>query len=154
MSDKDLETSASVIRASFLTVARELNLTSENAPTNAAFIKYADLLKMNVRRIAMFGIFEDEIQIGFVAIERADEGLFYMEKLAILPEYRHKGYGRAMIDFVFEYVKREGGSRVSIGVIDHHDVLKNWYQACGFTITGTKSFSHLPFKVCFLSKTV
>jgi hypothetical protein len=64
-------------RASFLTVAKEFNITQENAPTNAAFIKHADLMKMRARGIAMFGLFEDEAQIGFVAIERADGGVFY-----------------------------------------------------------------------------
>jgi GNAT superfamily N-acetyltransferase len=154
LKNNELENSAGVIQASFLTVAREFDLTPENAPTNAAFIKYADLLKMRDRDIAMFGLFEDESQIGFVAIERAEEGLFYLEKLAVLPDYRHRGYGRAIVDFVVEYVQRAGGSKISIGIIDHHDVLKKWYQSCGFVITGTKSFGHLPFKVCFMSKTV
>jgi ribosomal protein S18 acetylase RimI-like enzyme len=154
LAEQELETSASVIRASFLTVAREFNITPENAPTNAAFIKHADLLKMRERGIAMFGLFEDKAQIGFVAVEKADGGIFYMEKLAVLPEYRHRGYGRTLIDFVCEYVKNEGGSAISIGIIDHHSVLKNWYRACGFTITDTKSFGNLSFKVCFLSRTV
>jgi ribosomal protein S18 acetylase RimI-like enzyme len=154
LTEQELAMSASVIRASFLTVAGEFNLTPENAPTNAAFIKQSDLLKMREREIAMFGLFEDRVQIGFVAVERADGCVFYMEKLAVLPEYRHRGYGRTMIDFVCEYVKSECGSTISIGIIDRHDVLKNWYQACGFTVTDTKSFSHLPFKVCLLSKTV
>jgi ribosomal protein S18 acetylase RimI-like enzyme len=152
--DRDLETSVSVIRASFLTVAREFNLTPENAPSNAAFIKLADLLKMRDRGIAMFGLFENDTQAGFVAVERADENVFYLEKLAVLPESRHRGFGKALIDFVCVYVKHEGGSTVSIGVINNHTVLKRWYQACGFMVTGVKSFQHLGFKVCFLSRTV
>ena len=152
--DRDLETSVGVIRASFLTVAGEFNLTPENAPTNAAFIKFADLLKMRDRGIAMFGLFEDDAQTGFVAVERADENVFYLEKLAVLPGHRHRGFGRALIEFVCEHVKHEGGSTVSIGIIDDHTVLKRWYQACGFTVTGAKSFQHLAFKVCFLSRTV
>ncbi|MGD0621601.1 MAG: GNAT family N-acetyltransferase [Thermacetogeniaceae bacterium] len=152
--DQELETSVNIIRSSFLTVAGEFNLTPENAPTNAAFIKLADLLKMRDRGIAMFGLFEGGVQTGFVAVERADENVFYLEKLAVLPEYRHRGFGRAMIDFACEHVKHAGGSTVSIGIIDDHTVLKHWYQACGFAVTGTKSFQHLPFKVCFLSRTV
>ena len=152
--DQELETSLNVIRNSFMTVAEEFDLTPDNAPNNAAFIKPGDLLKMRDRGITMFGLFESEAQIGFVAVERADGNVFYMERLAVLPGHRHRGYGKAMIEFVCEYVKHEGGSTVSIGIIDHHTALKNWYQACGFTVTGTKGFEHLPFTTCFLSRRV
>lgn len=30
-----------------------------------------------------------------------------MEKLAVLPEYRHNGYGSRLIDFVVETVKKQ-----------------------------------------------
>lgn len=152
--DQELETSVDIISNSFMTVAGGFNLTPENAPNNAAFIKLGDLLKMREKGIAMFGLFESDAQIGFVAVEQAGEAIFYMERLAVLPEHRHRRYGETMIDFVCGYVKHEGGSTVSIGIIDHHTVLKNWYQACGFTVTGTKSYKHLPFTTCFLSRTV
>ncbi len=154
LNEQELETSVSVIRTSFLTVAEEFNITQQNATTNAAFIKHSDLLQMNAWGITMFGLFENEVQIGFVAVEQTEGSIFYMEKLAVLPAHRHRGYGKALIDFVCDYVKRQGGATVSIGIIDHHSVLKNWYQVCGFTITGTKEFRHLPFKVCFLSRLV
>ncbi len=152
--DRELESSVAVIRSSFLTVSEEFHLTPENNPTNAVFIKLADLFKMRDRGIAMFGLFDGEAQIGFVAVERADGGVFYLEKLAVLPEHRHRGHGRALIDFTGAHVKQKGGSTLAIGIIDDHAVLKHWYQTCGFTVTGIKSYAHLPFKVCFLSKTV
>ena len=150
--DQELETGVDVIRASFMTVAADFCLTQENAPTHAAFIKLADLLKMRDKGIAMFGLFNNGVQAGFVAVEKAGGGVFYMEKLAVLPGYRHRGHGRAMIDFVIEYVKHNQGAKLSIGIVDNHDLLKNWYQTCGFTVTGTKEIEHLPFKVCFLER--
>jgi ribosomal protein S18 acetylase RimI-like enzyme len=153
-SDQELEASINIISSSFVTVAREFNLTEENAPNNAAFIKPDNLLKMREKGILMFGLFDGDAQIGFVALERADSNVFYMERLAVLPEHRHRGCGEAMIDFVCKHVKQAGGSTVAIGIIDHHTVLKDWYQACGFTVIGTKSFMHQPFTTCFLSRTV
>lgn len=135
-----------------MTVATDFNLTPKNAPTHAAFIKFADLLKMRDKGIAMFGLFESGVQAGFVAVERAGGGVFYVEKLAVLPAYRHRGYGMAMIDFVYEYVKLKNGSLISIGIMDNHSVLKNWYQTCGFTVTGIEEVKRLPFKVCFLER--
>lgn len=100
----------------------------------------------------MFGVFNGNIQIGFVAIERATEKIYYMEKLAILPQYRHNGFGKLIIDFVFEYARKYGGEKVSIALINENSELKDWYLKYGFMQTGIKQFSHLPFAVCFMEK--
>ena len=146
-----LDDCAKVIRESFITVANDFNLTRENAPTNPAFIEGDTLNKMYEKNISMFTVYKSDVQIGFVAIE---SGLtpYYMEKLAILPEYRHKGYGIKVMDFVMRFVKSRGGKRVSIGIINENTVLKNWYISYGFRETGTKTYPHLPFTVCFMEK--
>jgi len=91
--DAELNKCVDLIRKSFSTVAYDFNLTIDNAPTNPAFIKLNDLINLREKGIVMFGIYDMEEQIGFVAIEKAKEKIFYMEKLAVLPEFRHKGYG-------------------------------------------------------------
>ena len=58
------------------------------------------------------------------------------------------------MDFVFETVRQRGGKKVSIGIINVNTVLKNWYIGYGFTETGKRKFSHLPFEVCFLEKEI
>jgi ribosomal protein S18 acetylase RimI-like enzyme len=77
-----------------------------------------------------------------------------MDKLAVLPEYRHKGYGRRLVEFVLDDVKRHKGERVALGIINESTVLKNWYIGNGFAETGTKKFEHLPFTVCFMEKSL
>jgi ribosomal protein S18 acetylase RimI-like enzyme len=77
-----------------------------------------------------------------------------MEKLAVLPEYRHKGYGKRIMDFVSGFVKEQGGSKISIGIINENTILKNWYLEYGFKETETRVFSHLPFTVCLMGKEV
>ena len=69
-----------------------------------------------------------------------------MERLAVLPSYRHRGIGRALMDFAFKTVKKHGGKKVSIGIINENRVLKNWYMEYGFVETGTRVFRHLPFE--------
>lgn len=150
----ELKRSVDIIRVSFMTVADDYKITPETAPTNPAFMQLADLLRLKNRDIQMFGIFENEVQCGFVAIERAGAELFYMEKLAVLPDHRHRGYGKRLIDFVCDHVRQLGGSTVGIGIIADNTVLKEWYVRNGFGITGTKSFEHLPFEVCFMAKAV
>lgn len=77
-----------------------------------------------------------------------------MERLAVLPEYRHKGIDRKLMKFVFDNVKEDGGERVSIGIINENRKLKNWYLQYGFIETGVKKFEHLSFVVCFMEKNI
>ena len=51
---------------------------------------------------------------------------------------------------VLDYVGRQGGKKVSLGMIDSHAVLKEWYKSMGFEEKGIKKFEHLPFLVCFM----
>jgi ribosomal protein S18 acetylase RimI-like enzyme len=152
--DDDLKESAKAIRDSFITVANEFCLTQENCPTNPTFISFEKLKELSEKGVKMFGLFCDEKQSGFVAIEKSDNGIYYMEKLAILPEYRHIGFGKKLMNFVFDYVKQENGRKVSIGIINENTVLKNWYKNNGFIETGIRTFDHLPFLVCFMEKTL
>jgi ribosomal protein S18 acetylase RimI-like enzyme len=149
----ECEECAGVIRNSFITVAGEFNLTRENAPTNPAFSGTDSLIKMKEKGIEMYGAYKDGRCIGFVAVEKADEAVFYMERLAVLPEYRHNGYGKELMDFVFDFVRNSGGRKVSIGIINENKRLKDWYIGYGFVETGKRAFKHLPFEVCFMEKT-
>ncbi len=151
---EELTECAKVIRESFITVAHDLNLNQENAPTNPAFIKAESLLEAKNKGIRFFGLFERDRQIGCIAIERANPTLYYVERLGVLPQYRHKGLGRQLMDFAFDYVKQLDAERISIGVINENEILKTWYLDYGFKETGIKTFAHLPFTVCFLEKKV
>ncbi len=148
---KDLENSLEVIRVSFQTVARELNLTPQNCPSHSSFITFEKLDDLK-KKARLFGLFADDKQISFVAIEKAGDRLYYLDKLAVLPEQRHRGYGRKLVEYVLSEVKKAGGSRVSLGMIDNYTVLKEWYKSLGFMETGTKKFDHLPFTVCFMDR--
>ena len=149
ISPEEIRGSLQVIRASFRTVAEELGLTERNCPAHASFITLDKLNELN--KMARFtGLYHDLRQIGFVAIEKNDNGVYYLDKLSVLPRHRHRGYGKRLVEYVLTRVREEGGSRVSLGMIDSHKVLKDWYIKLGFRVTGTKKFDHLPFTVCFM----
>jgi ribosomal protein S18 acetylase RimI-like enzyme len=148
--ETEFEECAQVIRTSFGTVAKEFGITRENTPTNPAFAGANSLLKMKEKGVQLFGVFEDGACIGFVAIEKASDDVYYMERLAVLPEHRHNGTGRKLMDFVSDYVRKNNGKKVSIAIINDNRVLKDWYMKYGFVETGIKTFKHLPFDVCFM----
>ena len=150
----DLLTSVNVLRNSFGTVAREFNLTIKNCPTNAAFITIEILNTLKKKNLIFFGLFLENKQTGFVSLEKANDRLYYLEKLAVLPEYRHHGYGKELMDFCFKYAKHQNIKKISIAIINEHDILKKWYMSYGFNTTKKKKFSHLPFTVCFMEKEV
>lgn len=152
VSEKDLEESLCIIKASFMTVADDLNLTEKNNPSNPAFTNIIKLKDMKEKGIKMYGLYVGLEQKGFVAIEKATDDIFYMERLAVHPDSRHKGYGRYLIDFVVEYVKQNGGKKVSIGIINENKRIKNWYKTYGFEETGLRKFEHMPFTVCFMER--
>jgi ribosomal protein S18 acetylase RimI-like enzyme len=149
-SGEPLDTSVEIIRRSFATVAEELNLTPENAPTHPSFIILAQLEELRRKGLSFYGYFLGDRQVGFVAMERADDSLYYLEKLAVLPEYRHNGYGKELVQFVLDTAAAEGAKKLSIGIIDEQTILKNWYKEIGFRETGTRKFEHLPFTVGFM----
>lgn len=146
--------SAKVIRQSFQTVAEDFGFTVENNPSNGAFITPDKLREDHLREIKMFGLYKDQQQIGFVAIEKKDNQLYYLEKLSVVPQYRHMGYGKHLMNHVKDYVKKAGGAQISIGIINENTKLKKWYERYGFTQTTLKQFDHLTFTVCFMSLTV
>jgi ribosomal protein S18 acetylase RimI-like enzyme len=162
-----IQKSAQVVRNSFKTVAEEFSLTRRIAPTHPSFVTSKQLSEIKDRGLVFYGLFVNQLQVsrlkitrpqvarlqvGFVAIEAAADGVFYLEKLAVLPEYRHGGYGRLLVKKVVDYVRENHGTKVSLGMINEHTVLKNWYIGLGFKETGIKNFIHLPFTVCFMDR--
>jgi len=150
----NLKNSHKLIINSFITVADEFGLNIKNCPANPAFMKYSQLIEMKEKGIKMFGIFLEETQIGFVAIESAGNETYYIERLSVLPEYRKQGYGTRLVDFAFDHVKKVGGEKISIALMDNNILLKNWYRTYGFKVSEKREFKHLPFSVCFMVKDI
>ena len=125
LSEKEMRNSVEIIKTSFTTVAKEFNLTKKNSPTHPSFFTFDKLQKMIEKGVKFFGFYKDDKAVGIIAIEKASESLYYLEKLAVLPEFRDKGYGEKLVAFLFNYVKKNKGEKISIGIIDENTVLKN-----------------------------
>ena len=138
------------IRKSFQTVADEFGLTPENCPTNGAFMPLTRLENDYKKGDKMYGLYEGDNIVGFVQLVKKENGIFELEKLAVLPEHRHKGYGKQLIRFSEDKVSELGGTVIAIGIIEENTRLKDWYTQNGFAHTGTRAFSHLPFTVGFM----
>jgi N-acetylglutamate synthase-like GNAT family acetyltransferase len=148
---KDIGILTEIIRSSFRDVADRFDLTQENCPKHPSHCT-ADWIQEDMDRGVTYFILEDNgFASGCVALELAGTKLSYLERLAVRPPRRRRGFGRALVEYVLAEAKRSGAHRVSIGVIAEQTELKSWYQKIGFIEAETKEFAHLPFRVTFMS---
>lgn len=146
----ELNRGAEVIRESFKTVASELGLTRNNIPNHPSFMTVEELRRLIDKGIKFFGLFLDGSQIGSVAVETDGDGVCFLQKLAVLPEYRNDGYGRGLVNFVIDYAKHKGCKNLVLGIWNMQTRLKEWYFRLGFKVNSIRDFDHLPLTVCLM----
>lgn len=150
----ELAAAGEVIRAAFATVAEAFGLTEENCPASGAFLRDAVLLEEAAAGTVVYGAFEGGELCGVAALRRKDGTLFYLEKLAVLPQARRRGLGRALVEHCAGAARRAGGRRLSIGVMYENRALVRWYERAAFARGGTRAFPHLPYVVCFMERSL
>ncbi|MDD4496057.1 MAG: GNAT family N-acetyltransferase [Eubacteriales bacterium] len=141
---------ADVIRKSFSTVAQDFGWTKENAHGHVSFRTDDQLASKQEDGYYPFGLFVDKTLVGFVSLTDMGNGSYELNKLSVLPSWRHIGYGKKLLDFCKDKVRELGGNKITLDLIDENTILKNWYAANGFVHTGTKKFKHLPFTTGFM----
>ena len=148
---EDIPILTGIIRKSFRDVAERFGLTEENAPRHPSHCT-DNWIKADMQRGVTYFAIENENKIaGCVACEQAGSKMCYLERLAVLPEKRNQGLGKALVEHVLSKARESGTDCVSIGIIAEHIALKNWYNHFGFVETETKEFLHLPFLVTLMS---
>ena len=152
--NQDVSEIVRVLNLSHGTIAEDFNFTKEDNPTNNAFIDEKTLREQLNNGIELYGLKMNNRLVGCIAIEKSkrEPGTYYIEKVSVLPEFRHQGIGVRLMDFATAKIKDAGGQIISIALIDSNTKLKKWYLSQGFIETGFKDFEHLPFRVCFMRK--
>lgn len=145
-----LEVNLDIIRRSFRTVADEMGITPENAPRYTAFLPLERLREERDNGARFFGYFLDGRQIGFVTAEPEEGGVWFMKRLAVLPEYRGRGIAGKLIEEVIDYVEGAGVNCLHIGIVNEQKGLKAWYEAMGFREYEVFEIPNLPFTVALL----
>lgn len=146
----DKEALVTLIQNSFRDVAEKFALTVESCPKFPAFNAKERVEGDFEKGLKYYILEEDDRACGCVALEKASPDLCYLGRLAVLPEFRNKGFGQALVIHLFEQAQKLGIKWVEIGIISKHMKLKNWYKKFGFVQKGTEKFDHLPFNVAFM----
>ena len=148
---EDIGVLAETIRMSFQNVAERFGLTQENAPHDPSNCTQDWIQKDMERGVTYFIIENENFIAGCVALEQANSEVCYLERLAVFLNQRHRGFGKALVTHVLSKAKLIGVHRINIGIIAEHTEMKNWYKGIGFVEGESKDFSHLPFRVTFMS---
>jgi len=72
--------------------------------------------------------------IGFSQY-KIEDNIGELKYLAILPEYRNKGYGKLLMDRIMKYFENKKIKRIDIRVVYGNDEAKRFYEKFGFKIS-------------------
>jgi predicted N-acetyltransferase YhbS len=143
---------AEIIQAAFGDVAERFGLTAESCPTHPSLCTAAWIERALDKGVTYYIAEDGGRAWGCVALEQAFPDVCYLERLAVLPEFRRKGLGRALVRHVLAEASALGARRVEIGIIGDHRELRDWYLSLGFRPIKTMRFDHLPFAVLFMER--
>lgn len=148
--ENQLDTCLNIIHKSFQTVADDMNLTKENCPSHTAFMPLEKLQNQFENGNPMFLYEYNNKFIGYFSLSINDNSV-ELNNLSVLPEYRHIGIGKKIINYAVDYSKNTlGVNKIKIGIVEENTILKEWYKTLGFVHTGIRKFEHLPFTVGFM----
>ena len=150
----DLSFCVNLIRSSFMTVADEYGFTKETAPRFTAFSISEDRLyrHMDEEHRPMFVAEENGVLCGYYSLVIQENGECELNHLAVLPQYRHHGIGKQLLDHSFTVAKSIGCHTMNIGIIEENTVLRKWYEQNGAIHIGTRKFDFFPFTCGYLKR--
>jgi ribosomal protein S18 acetylase RimI-like enzyme len=139
-----------------MTVALHFGFTKENVPRFPAFIGPAVIEKQLNNGLKMYGYKINDQIVGCVGYSYYKEQIYFIERLATLPEYRHLGIGKKLMEYIENKIKENGGKTAEIHVVDKNKILVEWYEKQSYKhiridklVDGTKN---LPFNSCVMNK--
>ena len=152
MMREEIPVCVDVIRKSFMTVADEFGFTEENAPLFVAFAVCDDRLidQLDSQHRLMF-VYEDKgVICGYYSLLMQENNECELGSLSVLPEYRHKGYGRELLMHSLDQARKAGCKKLNLSIVEENQVLRKWYEQNGAVHLYTKKFDFFPFTCGYL----
>ena len=146
-----------VIRKSFLTVAEEFGFTIENAPRFTAFATTEERLfyQLEYEHRPMIAYFSDDGKIlGYYSLQFLENSECELNNLCVLPEFRHKKIGEALMEDAVARAKSNNCTKMKIGIVEENKVLRHWYEAHGFIHTHTEKYDFFPFTCGYMEREI
>ncbi len=153
---EDIPECVDLIKNSFMTVANEFGFTKVNAPKFTAFATTNERLywQMDHENRQMYVFEENGILCGYYSLLMQNNEECELNNLAVLPEYRHNGIGKNLLNHAFDTARDAGFKIVNIGIVEENTVLRKWYEHNGAIHVGIKKYDFFPFTCGNLKKTL
>lgn len=150
----DLAECVNIIKESFQTVAEEFGFTAENAPRFTAFATTEERLHWHLHgeHRPMYAYYDNGSIVGYYSLLLQENNQCELNNLCVLPDYRHKGIGEALLQHAYQTAKELNCNKINIGIVEENQVLRKWYEALGFMHTGTKKYDFFPFTCGYMEK--
>ena len=142
-------------KKSFQTVADEFGFTIENAPRFTAFATTEERLfyQLEYEHRLMMAYFSAEGKIlGYYSLMFLENSECELSNLCVLPEFRHKKIGEALLDDAIARAKRNNYTKLKIGIVEENKVLRRWYENHGFVHTHTEKYDFFPFTCGYMER--
>ena len=136
-----------IIRNSHQTVADAFGITVENAPRYVAFATDENRLlwHMDSEHRLMFVEEENGILRGYYSLLLKEDHECELGNLSVLPEYRHRGIGTALLQHAIRIARAQDCSTMRLSIVEENSILRRWYEQSGAVHTGTEKFDFFPF---------
>jgi ribosomal protein S18 acetylase RimI-like enzyme len=145
-----------ILNRAFLTVALNFGFTKESVPRFPAFIDSDVIEKQLKNGLKMYGFKINDQIVGCIGYSFYKDQIYFIERLATLPEYRHLGIGKKLIEYIENKIKENGGKTVEIHVVDKNVILVEWYKKMNYKLIRIDKLVDgtikLPFDSCVMNK--
>lgn len=111
---------------------------------------YADeklLSELNQPLSEFYFLYEADELVGYTKLNRNEaqteffaENVLEIERLYVHPAHKRKGYGRFLMEYAFTIAQQRGNTAAWLGVWEHNESAKAFYETMGFKRCGQHSF--------------
>jgi ribosomal protein S18 acetylase RimI-like enzyme len=74
----------------------------------------------------------------WVALDRPLRGVAWIYDIAINPEHRGKGYGRALLQAAERESAKQGAKAIGLNVFGTNTIARSLYESSGYQVTATQ----------------
>ena len=130
---EDIPACVNIIKQSFKTVADEFGFTEENAPRFTAFATSEERLlwHMDGEHRPMYVYEEAGVLCGYYSLLIQENNECELNNLAVLPEYRHKGIGKQLLEHAYSVARRKAAAGACIFCGSREGLQAYEYRNCG-----------------------
>lgn len=138
---------ANLLRRSFQDVADEFGLSPDTFRWHPSNYQDQWIQDDMAHGITFFILEVQGLPAGCVGMTTPQDGACEMKRLGVLPEHRHKGLGKSLVDYAIARAASLGLSRLNLDLIAANARLRRWYEGMGFAYTGTRTVEGIPFEI-------